>query len=84
VGDEIPTPRPPSQADLLGLWRIVVYVFLALLVVVTVVSMLDQVFDGGTFNVDAGFYTLVGGMIAGLFSAQVIASLIERGKNGRQ
>ena len=84
VTDDNPKPsRPPGSNDILGLWKLVVYVFLALLVVVTVASMLDQVFDDHQFQVDAGFYTLVGGMIAGLFSAQVIASLIDRGRNGK-
>lgn len=66
-----------AQDDGLGLLRRwTVLVLLALLVFTTVAEFIDTVMFDGTFQTDPAFYTLVGGMVAGLFAAEILARRI--------
>ena len=71
---------PPIDDDgIATLRRWTVAVVLGLLVLVVLVDVLDALFGEGTFQVDAGFYGLVGGVIVGLFGAGVVEVLRHRG-----
>ena len=61
--------------------RWTVLVLLTLLVFVTVGEFIDAVAFGDRFQTDPAFYTLVGGMVTGLFAAEVLA--IMRRSSGR-
>ena len=73
-----------SEGDGLGLLRRwTVLVLLTLLVFVTIGEFIDAIFFGDRFKTDPAFYTLVGGMVAGLFTAEVIGIFKKNGKNGK-
>lgn len=59
---------PQGGDGVAQLRRWTVFVLLALLIVVIVAGIVDR-----TYHADAAFYTLVGGMIAGLFVAEGVA-----------
>lgn len=59
--------------------RWTVIVLLALLSFLTVVEVVDALFFGDRFHTDPAFYTLVGGMIAGLFVAEGVSIFRRRG-----
>jgi hypothetical protein len=77
-----PRERPDDveRSNIATLRRWVVGVFLALLIFVTVAKFVDDEFFGAHFVVDSSFYTLLGGMIAGLFSSEIVAALLSRRK----
>jgi hypothetical protein len=71
--------RGSDRNSLSTLRRYTVFVLLSLLIFVTIGNFIDDVFFGNTFQPEAAFYALVGGMITGLFSAEAIA--VWRGKD---
>lgn len=66
------------EPDLSSLRRWTVLVLLALLAFTTVSEVADSLFFGGHYNTDPAFYTLVGGMVTGLFAAEVIGGFFKR------
>jgi hypothetical protein len=62
----------PHDSDIKALRKYTVLVFLALLAFVVVGDFFDDVFFGNKFHPDPAFFTLCGGMITGIFSAEVI------------
>lgn len=63
-------PDNSGGYDLLRRWTVLV--LLALLSFTTVMEVVDSIFFGGLFNTDPAFYGLVGGMVSGLFLAEVV------------
>lgn len=60
-----------DKNGLATLRRYTVFVLLSLLIFVTVGNFIDDVFLGNHFTTDPAFFALVGGMITGLFLAEV-------------
>ena len=60
--------------------RWVVIVLLGLLVFVTIAEVIDGFAFDDRFHTDPAFYTLVGGMIAGLFAAEAVNLYRRNGK----
>lgn len=53
--------------------RWVVVVLLTLISFTTIIEVVDSVFGTSNFNTDPALYTLLGGVITGLFAAEVLA-----------
>ena len=68
---------PRDDMGQLRKWAVIV--LLILLVFVTVVNVLDDLFIGNKFIVDAAFYALIGGMVGGLFTSEAIAAARRNG-----
>jgi len=73
--------RPPGKSDLDELRRLTVRVVLGLLIFVVVGNYIDDVALGNRYTADPGLFTLMGGIIAGLFVTEAIVNRI-RGKDG--
>lgn len=63
--------------------RWTVLVLLTLLIFVTVAELIDAWFFADQFHTDPAFYTLVGGMVAGLFVAEGMALFRRHRGNGK-
>jgi hypothetical protein len=64
-----------SNDNLAGLRRVTVLVILGLLVFVVGADVLDGVVGANTFQVDVGFYTMIGGVLLGVLAAEAIAAV---------
>ena len=67
-----------GEDGLAALRRTVVLGVLGLLVFVVVADVLDGILGANSFQVDLGFYTMVAGIILGLFGATAIAAVRNR------
>jgi hypothetical protein len=65
--------------DFRALRKYTVLVLLSLLTFVVVGDYLDDVFFGNRFHPDPAFFTLCGGMITGIFSAEIIKAARRKG-----
>lgn len=74
----------PNDLDTLRklqVWAVIV--ILGLLIFIIIGGYIDDVFLGDKFKADPAFYTLTGGVLAGIFSAEVIRALRGRGKGDK-
>jgi hypothetical protein len=61
--------------NLAGLRRVTVLVILGLLIFVVGADVLDAVVGTNQFQVDVGFYTMIGGVLLGVLAAEAIAAV---------